>query len=308
MCEKAQRQQYLTKEEEKALVTFLLLMSNLRHPVRIKYIPSLAFSLARQRFTTVDKPPGKNWARAFEKRHPELKARRVKSMDWKRHENNTYDKILYWFEVIGRILQNPAILPENVYNWDETGVMLSMLGSVKVLISKDDLRDYRGAGVKRTTVTAIECISADGRSLLPLIIWPASTHRSNWTTYSTPGWHFAHSENGYNDSKISLEWLTRVFDPQTKGLANQRPRVLICDGFGTHKTLEILEFCFENNIFLCRLPSHTSHKLQPCDVGVFAPLKTAYRDEVERLYRGGLDIVGKEHFTSIQACKGKGVN
>ena len=181
---------------------------------------------------------------------------------------------------------------------DETGVMLSMPGSVKVLVSKDDLRDYRGAGVKRTTVTAIECISADGRSLLPLIIWPASTHRSNWTTYSTPGWHFAYSDNGYNDSKISSEWLTRMFDPQTKGRANQKPRILICDGFGTHETLEILEFCF-NNIILCRLPSHTSHKLQPCDVGVFAPLKTAYRDEVERLCRGGLDTVGKEHFTSL---------
>ncbi len=297
--EKAQRQQYLTTEEEKALVTFLLLMSNLRHPVRIKHIPSLAFSLARQRSTTMDKPPGKNWARAFEKRHPELKARRVRSIDWKRHENNTYDKIIYWFEVIRKVIQNPAILPKNVYNMDEMGVMLSMLGSVKVLVGKDDLRDYRGAGVKRTTVTAIECISADGRSLLPLIIWPASTHRSNWTTHSTPGWHYAHSENGYNDSKISLEWLTRVFDPQTKGLANQRPWVLICDGFGTHETLEILEFCFMNNILLCRLPSHTSHKLQPCDVGVFAPLKTAYRDEVERLYRGGLDTVGKEHFTSL---------
>lgn len=174
-----------------------------------------------------------------------------------------------------------------------------MLGSVKVLVSKDDLRVYRDAGVKPTTVTAIECISADGRSLLPLIIWQASTHRSNWTTYPIPGWHFAHSENGYNDSTISLEWLTRVFDPQTKGLANQKPRVLICDGFGTHETLEVLEFGFENNILLCRLPSHTSHKLQPCDVGVFAPLKMAYRDEVERLYRGGLDIVGKEHFTSL---------
>ena len=33
--------------------------------------------------------------------------------------------------------------------------MLSMLGSVKVLVSKDDLRDYRCAGVKRTTVTTI---------------------------------------------------------------------------------------------------------------------------------------------------------
>ena len=301
--EKAQGQQYLAPEEEKALVTFLLLMSDLGQPVRVKYIPSLAFSIARQRsFVTTDhliKPPNKNWPRAFEKRNPELKARRVRAIDWKRHENNIYVKITHWFEVIKKIIQDPAILQENVYNMDETGVMLSMLGSVKVLIGKNDLRDYRGAGVKRTMVTAIEYISGDGRSLLPLIIWPASTHRSNWTIYPTPGWHYAHSENGYNDSKISLEWLTRVFDPQTKGPANQRPRVLICDGFGTHETLEILEFCFANNILLCRLPSHTSHKFQPCDVGVFAPLKTAYRDEVEQLYRGGLDTVGKEHFTSL---------
>ena len=278
-------------------------MSDLGQPVRVKYIPSLAFSIAGQRsFVITDypiKPPNKNWPRAFEKRNPELKARRVRAIDWKRHENNIYVKITHWFEVIGRIIQDPAILQENVYNMDETGVMLSMLGSVKVLIGKNDLRDYRGAGVKRTMVTTIECISGDGSSLLPLIIWPASTHRSNWTTYPTPGWHYAHSENGYNDSKISLEWLTRVFDPQTKGPANQRPRVLICDGFGTHETLEILEFCFANNILLCRLPSHTSHKLQPCDVGVFAPLKTAYRDEVEQLYRGGLDTVGKEYFISL---------
>ena len=69
--------------------------------------------------------------------------------------------------------------------------------------------------------------------------------------------------------------------------------------FGTHETLEALEFCFENNIILCRLPSHTSHKLQPCDIGVFGPLKVAYRDQVERLYRGGANTVGKEHFTSL---------
>lgn len=109
--------------------------------------------------------------------------------------------------------------------------MLSKLGSVKVLAGMDDRRDYRGAGMKRTMVTAVECISADGRALLPLIIWPASTHRSSWTTYPTPGWHYGFSDNGYNDSKVCLEWLTRVFDPQTKQLANGKLRVLICDGF-----------------------------------------------------------------------------
>ncbi|KAE8821929.1 hypothetical protein PTNB85_10567 [Pyrenophora teres f. teres] len=182
---------------------------------------------------------------------------------------------------------------------DETGVMLSMLGSVKVLVSKDDKRTYRGARVKRTTVTAIECISADSRYLNPMIIWPATTHRSNWTTFPTPGWHYACNESGYTDSNISLQWLERVFDLETKEFANGRPRVLILDGFGTHETLKILEYCFANNIALCRLPSYTSHKLQPCDVAVFGPLKTAYREQVERLERGGVNAIGKEHFTYL---------
>jgi hypothetical protein len=60
-----------------------------------------------------------------------------------------------------------------------------------------------------------------------------------------------------------------------------------------------MEFCFENNIILCRLSSHTSHKLQPLDVAVFSPLKTAYRDLAERLERAGTNIIGKEHFTSL---------
>ena len=62
---------------------------------------------------------------------------------------------------------------------DETGVILYILSSVKVLVSKDDPRDYRGAGVKRIIVTAIEYVSTDGRSLLLIIIWPATTYRSN---------------------------------------------------------------------------------------------------------------------------------
>lgn len=184
--EKAKSQQYLTPAEEKALARYLIQMHEIGYPVPVKYIPSLAFIIARQRSTTTDvaiKPPGKNWPKAFEKRHPELHSRKVKAVDWNRHDNNIYDKITGWFEVIGKELQDPVILPENTYNMDETGVMLCMLGSVKVLVSKNDSGNYRGAGVKRTMVTAIECISADGRSLLPMIIWPATTHRSNWTTY-----------------------------------------------------------------------------------------------------------------------------
>jgi hypothetical protein len=205
----------------------------------------------------------------------------------------------YWFEVIRRLLRDPAILAENVYNMDETGVMLSMLGSVKVLVGKNDMRKYRDARVKRTMVTAIECISGDVRYLNPMIIWPATTHRSNWTTFPTPGWQYACTDTGYTDSYVSLQWLQRIFGPETEDRANNKPRVLICDGFGTHETLEILEYCFANNIILCRLLFYTSYKLKPCDVAVFAPLKVAYREQVERLERGGVNTIGKEHFTSL---------
>src|SRR5262249_24290333 len=109
--QKAESQQYLTRWEENAVVKFLLQMTDLGQPVRIKYIPQIAFSVTRQRPTTdrPPKPPRRNWAKAFENRHPELKARRVKALDWNRHERNTYEKITHWFEVIGRVLQDPAI-------------------------------------------------------------------------------------------------------------------------------------------------------------------------------------------------------
>lgn len=71
------------------------------------------------------------------------------------------------------------------------------------------------------------------------------------------------------------------------------------DDFGTHETLEILEFCFDNNIILCRIPSQTSYKLQPCNIAVFGPLKEAYREQVEWIERGGVNTIGKQHFTYL---------
>lgn len=93
MAQKAQSQQYLTVEEEKALSAFLLLTSRFGQPVRIKHIPSLACNIACRRSNKLVKPPGKNWTQAFEKRHPELKAQRVRLIDWKRHKTHIHDKV-----------------------------------------------------------------------------------------------------------------------------------------------------------------------------------------------------------------------
>ena len=53
---------------------------------------------------------------------------------------------------------------------DEIGVFLVVLNNVKVLVSSEDLRTCRGTRKDHTRITVIECISADFRTLLPLII------------------------------------------------------------------------------------------------------------------------------------------
>lgn len=49
-----------------------------------------------------------------------------------------------------------------------------------------------------------------------------------------------------------------------------------------------------SNCVDCPLIHHTSS----CDIAIFAPLKVAYRDNVERMERGGVGTIGKQHFTS----------
>jgi hypothetical protein len=83
---------------------------------------------------------------------------RIKALDWERHDLHIYDKIVDWFTVIEKELASLHILAENIYNMDEIGVLLSVLNSLKVLVGKNELRNYRGAWVKRTLITAIECI------------------------------------------------------------------------------------------------------------------------------------------------------
>ena len=44
-----------------------------------------------------------------------------------------------------------------------------------------------------------------------------------------------------------------------------------------------MALCFMHNVYLCYLPAHCSHGLQPLDNGIFNALKAAYRKELEKL-------------------------
>jgi hypothetical protein len=84
----AAQRQYLTPSEEKGLVDYILATKKRGFCVPAKLLPYLAFAIVRRRSTTFQilasetklKPPGKNWSKAFYKRHPELIRRRNKPL------------------------------------------------------------------------------------------------------------------------------------------------------------------------------------------------------------------------------------
>ena len=63
---------------------------------------------------------------------------------------------------------------------------------------------------------------------------------------------------------------------------SSKPMLLICDGHGSHVNSEIVELAHTNNIHILCLPPHTTHKLQPLDVGVFGPMQRAWSKRCEQ--------------------------
>ena len=57
---------------------------------------------------------------------------------------------------------------------------------------------------------------------------------------------------------------------------------MLVDGHRSHIDLEVSKFCSENQILLYCLPPHSSHLLQPLDVGFFRSLKVAWGKECNR--------------------------
>jgi hypothetical protein len=60
-------------------------------------------------------------------------------------------------------------------------------------------------------------------------------------------------------------------------------RLLILDGHNSHCTFRFSHFAEQHHILILCLPSHTTHALQPCDVGVFGPLATYWAAEVSEV-------------------------
>lgn len=73
-------------------------------------------------------------------------------------------------------------------------------------------------------------------------------------------------------------------------------RLSILDGHESQHSAEFEEYCKGNNIITLCMPPHSSHILQPLDIGCFGPLKKACGRHIEDMMRAHITHITKDDF------------
>jgi hypothetical protein len=206
--------------------------------------------------------------------------------------------ITTWFNFLQSTIIKYGIHEEDIYNFDETGFALGLTATAKVVTRTSYGRRSLLQPGNREWVTTIEAISASGYALPPCVIFKGKVFMKAWfgDTDLPATWLFAVSEKGWTTDSISLEWLQKVFIPSSIGRTKGVYRLLVLDGHGSHLTPQFDEICAQNNIITICMPAHSSHLLQPLDIGCFGVLKRAYSEVVESQTRLGIHRVDKNDF------------
>ena len=246
-------------------------------------------------------PIGKNWVYNFIKRHDELKTRFSRKYNHQRAECEDPKLIKEWFNRVQITIMQYGIAYEDIYNFDETGFAMGLIATAKVVTRAETAgRPALLQPGNREWVTTIECVNAMGWALPPCIVFKGKSHIQAWYEDNAlpSDWRIELSENGWTTDQIGLSWLQNIFIPTTNGYTKGTYRLLILDGHGSHLTPQFDQMCNQNNIVPICMPAHSSHLLQPLDVGCFAVLKRTYGRLVEEKMRQRINHIDKLDFLS----------
>jgi hypothetical protein len=285
----------LSVTEEQTIVQHILELDARGFAPRLPEVADIANRLLAVRGGT---PVGKNWAERFVQRTEELKMAFNRAKDCQRALQEDPEVISAWFKLVQETKDKYGVLDDDIYNFDETGFQMGVIGSMKVVTGSE--RRTRPNLIQpgdREWVTVIQSICAAGYAIPPFIIYKGRVHISAWyeETDIPYDWKLSVSENGWTNNALGLEWL-KHFNEHTRARQKGSYRLLILDGHESHLNQEFKDFCLVHKILTLCMPAHSSHILQPLDVVCFSPLKLKYSQRVRGLANKRVYHINKEGF------------
>lgn len=146
----------LTFQEEKSIVRFIFLCDDWSSPPTYAMIAERALELAQKRDPSITKL-GKNWVPRFIKQHPSARGRLSRQLDRNRAKADNVDILRDFFQKYKSIIERYNIRSQNIYNFNEKGVMYGQTGREWVITRKARKVAYVTQDGSRKSITIIEC-------------------------------------------------------------------------------------------------------------------------------------------------------
>jgi hypothetical protein len=161
---------------------------------------------------------------------------------------------------------------ENINDVDKTGISTVPSKKIKVLglSGKRQVGGLSSAG-RGVLVTAEIFMSASGNFMLMMFVFPRARENKELLDDAPPGSTAEYHISGWMQMEIFLKWFHRFIEISMQ--TERKPLVLLLDGDESQtESLELIKLARECHVVLMCFPTHTTHRLQPLDVSVTAPL------------------------------------
>jgi hypothetical protein len=168
----------LTLIEETVLLETILDLDTRGFQARLADVAAMADRLRIDRHAS---RIGTRWAERFVKRYPELTTHFRRRIDYQRAQYEDPAVVNVWFQLVRNIITKYEICDEDIYNFDETGFLMGMFSSVKVVTSSERCgRPRIKQPGNREWVTIIQSVYADGWALPSYFVVKSKHHLLPW--------------------------------------------------------------------------------------------------------------------------------
>ena len=232
-------------------------------------------------------PPSRAWVNDFCARNG-LRLAKRREIEAARLKVGFFDDLcLFLRQLDSELADTPASL---IFNADET--MLSGKRQYKGVVPMEAQVAIGPESQDRQHMTAMVTVSASGAKVPLFLILSGLQNLSDSLSFARERCWIATSANGWMTKYLFLDyvinfchWLS-FYRMSLPSDIRSKTAVLILDGHSTRMNPGALEYLKRFNVKVVTLPAHTTHILQPFDVGLAGAFKSTFKKAMIRLSAG----------------------
>jgi DDE superfamily endonuclease len=278
-----------SQEVAELLVHRILQLEERMMGINITMLKNAAFDLAEllgisHSFNQQIRSAGDKWYYNFLSRFTDLLSlRRPQAVSIARLKGFNRQAVDSFFEIYGPLMADNGITGASLYNMDESGYSIVQNRCCQVIARKGKKRiGAIACGERGVNTTAVVCMSPSGFAIPPMLIFKGTRLVSG--AGAPEGSLVRMAETGYINSNLFYEWMLHFI--QYSRASKSAKVLLLLDGHSSHTmSLRALTLADDNGVIIMSLPAHSTHRMQPLDVGLFKSLNLKYANELESWLR-----------------------